>query len=161
LGDCGRYDHVRLISSPCTGNALGTPLGGGGHFPRYLACLRQPVTGTGKTCLSLRLDGVLVDRSNLIRGCGLASKSVFERCVALSASERLSERQIGWTGRWTIMGDFVVCTQCLAAQGIDAAHEPFLHHSNCVAEGYGLHPWHELLAVLAEIQPPVAKRSTH
>lgn len=32
---------------------------------------------------------------------------VFERCVTLSNSSVLSERQIGWSGRWTLMGDFV------------------------------------------------------
>lgn len=52
---------------------------------------------------------------------------VFERCVALSVSSVLNERLIGWSGRWTLMGDSVVCGQCLVAQPIDMAEQPFSH----------------------------------
>ncbi|KFE43847.1 hypothetical protein [Pseudomonas syringae] len=77
----------------------------------------------------------------------------YERCMALSGSRVLGERQIGWSGRWCLMGDFVVCTQCLAAQAIDQAHEPFVHVPDCVARQFGLHPWHELQHILGQLPP--------
>jgi hypothetical protein len=51
----------------------------------------------------------------------MTEDTVFARCVALDASEVLNERQIGWSGRWSLMGDFVICTQCITAQSIDQA----------------------------------------
>lgn len=76
---------------------------------------------------------------------------VFARCVALDTSAVLNERQIGWSGRWSLMGDFVVCTQCLAAQSIGQACDPFEHEADCVARHYGLHPWHELQRLMNQI----------
>ncbi|KPW61370.1 hypothetical protein [Pseudomonas syringae group genomosp. 3] len=80
--------------------------------------------------------------------------TVFARCVALDGSELLHERQIG---RWSLMGDFVLCTQCLAAQSIGLAQEPFEHLDDCVASQYGLHPWHELARLLSQIPPLAAE----
>jgi hypothetical protein len=85
---------------------------------------------------------------------------LFERCAALSASPVLNERQIGWSGRWTLMGDFVVCSQCLVAQPIDMADQAFMHLPGCMAIQYGLHPWHELSAVLSQL-PPLIKEPLH
>ncbi len=58
------------------------------------------------------------------------------------------------------MCDFVVCTQCLAAQAIDLAHEPFAHAPDCVASQYGRHPWHELQRLLNQI-PPLSREALH
>jgi hypothetical protein len=49
------------------------------------------------------------------------------------------------------MGDFVVCSQCLVAQPIDMADQPFDHSPDCLASQYGRHPWHELSEVLSTI----------
>lgn len=38
----------------------------------------------------------------------------------------------GWAGRWSLLGDFVLCA-CLAAQAIGMAQEPFEHALDCVA----------------------------
>lgn len=64
--------------------------------------------------------------------------TVFARCVALDANEVLNERQIGWSGRWSLMGDFVICTRCISAQAIDQAHQPFQHSPDCVAREWVL-----------------------
>lgn len=59
------------------------------------------------------------------------------------------------------MGDFVVCSQCLAAQAIDMADQPFpfAHLLRCVAIRYGLYPWHELKTLLEKIPlPPMIMR---
>lgn len=90
----------------------------------------------------------------------MTDNTVFARCVALNASSRLNERQISWTGRWSLMGDFVVCTQCLAAQAVDLAHEPFSHAAGCVARKYGLHPWQELQQLLCQI-PALSRVQLH
>lgn len=76
---------------------------------------------------------------------------MFERCVAFRNSSVLNERQIGWSGRWTLMGDFVVCSQCLVAQPIDMAEQAFIHLPGCVAIQYGLYPWHELQQILGQL----------
>lgn len=76
---------------------------------------------------------------------------VFERCVALGDSSVLNERQIGWSGRWILMADFVVCSQCLVAQPIDMAEQSFTHSPGCVASRYGLYPWHELHQILRQL----------
>ncbi|WP_122662321.1 hypothetical protein [Pseudomonas viridiflava] len=76
---------------------------------------------------------------------------IFERCVELSASQVLNEQQIGWSGRWTLMGDFVVCSQCLVAQPIDMAHQKFVHLPGCLATQYGAYPWQELSSLLKQI----------
>lgn len=79
---------------------------------------------------------------------------VFARCVALGSSSLLHERLISWAGRWSLMGDFVMCTQCLAAQAVGEAHEPFEHVADCVGTGQGLHPWHELARLLTPVTLP-------
>lgn len=77
--------------------------------------------------------------------------TVFARCVALDRSHLLCERQIGWTGRWSLLGDFVICTHCLATQSISLAQQPFEHLDACIARGYGLHPWQELARLMSQI----------
>jgi hypothetical protein len=52
-----------------------------------------------------------------------------------------------------VMGDFVVCSQCLIAHPIDMADQAFAHSPGCVAEHLGLHPWHELRDILNAIPP--------
>jgi len=83
----------------------------------------------------------------------MTKETVFERCVTLDSSALLHERLIGWTGRWNLMGNFVVCTQCLAAQSIDLANQPFEHLAECVARDCCKRPWHELQRLLSEIPP--------
>lgn len=90
----------------------------------------------------------------------MTEDTVFARCVTLDGSELLHERQIGWAGRWSLMGDFVLCTQCLAAQSIGLAQEPFQHAPDCVASQYGRHPWHELADLLSEI-PSLSGQPLH
>ena len=90
----------------------------------------------------------------------MTEDTVFARCFALGASAVLNERQVGWSGRWSLIGDFVLCTQCLAAQAIDLAHEPFEHLPDCVSREYGLHSWHELQRLLNQI-PPLSKEHLH
>lgn len=90
----------------------------------------------------------------------MTEDTVFARCVALDASAVLNERQTGWSGRWSLMGDFVICTQCITAQAIDRSHEPFEHLPDCVAREYSLHPWHELQRLLSQI-PPLSKEHVH
>lgn len=81
-------------------------------------------------------------------------KTVFRRCVQLGESSVLNDRQIGWSGRWSLMGDFVVCSQCLVAQPINMADQPFIHLPGCVAIQYGLYPWQELKGLLGSIPEP-------
>lgn len=86
--------------------------------------------------------------------------SIYERCVDLSGSAVLNEQQIGWSGRWTLMGDFVVCSQCLIAQPIDMASQRFQHSPDCIARVYGSHPWYELIVILGNI-PPLSRDPVH
>jgi hypothetical protein len=73
---------------------------------------------------------------------------VYEYCEALSDSDRISDQVIGWTGRWSMMGSFMVCTQCLATQQVDLSGEPFIHAKDCPAAQRGKYPWRELKSVL-------------
>ncbi|SFI36627.1 MULTISPECIES: hypothetical protein [Pseudomonas syringae group] len=63
----------------------------------------------------------------------MTDKTLFARYVALDNSARLNKRLIGWSGRWSLMGDFLICTQCITAQGIDQADRPLQHLPDCVA----------------------------
>ncbi|RMN40296.1 hypothetical protein SAMN05444506_11721 [Pseudomonas syringae] len=79
------------------------------------------------------------------------NNTVFAGRVVLDASAVLNERQIGWAGRWSLMGDFVLCTQCLAAQSIGQAFDPFEHKADCVARHYGMRPRHELQRLMNQV----------
>lgn len=70
-------------------------------------------------------------------------------CQELSHSDVLSERLIGWTGRWSLFGSFVLCCQCLNAQSVDDAGRPFQHMDGCSASSTGNYPWEELMEVVA------------
>ncbi|MDU8357266.1 hypothetical protein [Pseudomonas syringae group sp. J309-1] len=70
----------------------------------------------------------------------MTEDTVFARSVALDASAVLNERHIGWSGLWSLMGDFVICAQCITAQAIGRVHEPFEHLPDCVAREYSLPP---------------------
>lgn len=78
-------------------------------------------------------------------------QSLFELLVALGASDVLNERQLSWSSRWFLMGDFVVCSQCLVAQPIDMGDQKFEHLSGCLANQCRSQPWHELHAILSQI----------
>lgn len=78
-------------------------------------------------------------------------QSLYEHCVDLSGSTEINEQQIGWSGRWTLMADFVVCSQCLVAQPIDMASQSFQHAPGCIAKMYGAYPWYELIAILGNV----------
>ena len=75
-------------------------------------------------------------------------------CQELSRSEVLSARLIGWTGRWSLFGSFILCCQCLSAQTVDDAGRPFQHLQTCSAAGMGNYPWEELKKVLAAVAEP-------
>ena len=75
-------------------------------------------------------------------------------CRTLSQSDVLSARLIGWTGRWSVFGSFVLCTQCLNVQTVDDASRPFRHVDGCSAAGVGSYPWQELKEVVAAISGP-------
>ena len=62
-----------------------------------------------------------------------------------------SSQLLAWTGRWSMMGDFVVCSECLATQTIYQADKPFEHMSRCSFMKTGLYPWRELKAVLSTV----------
>lgn len=81
----------------------------------------------------------------------MEKRALFDYCVALSGSSLISERQIEWSGRWTLMGDFVVCSECYVAQPIDMASQSFEHSPGCLANQYGRQPWFELIDVLSQI----------
>lgn len=86
-------------------------------------------------------------------------QSLYEHCVDLSGSTDINEQQIGWSGRWTLMADFVVCSQCLIAQPIDMASQAFQHLPTCLANTHGAYPWYELTAILSNIPPMSGDRS--
>lgn len=79
--------------------------------------------------------------------------NVFTYCQTLSNSDLLSARTIGWTGRWSLFGSFILCCQCLSAQTVDDASHPFKHLPGCVGEQLGNFPWHELKRILADLPP--------
>jgi len=78
-------------------------------------------------------------------------------CQELSKSDVLSARLIGWTGRWSLFGSFILCCQCLNAQTVDDAGRPFQHLDSCSATGMGNYPWEELKEVLAVVSSPAHK----
>ena len=73
-------------------------------------------------------------------------------CQELSLSDVLSCRLIGWTGRWSLFGSFVLCCQCLSSQAVDDAGQPFKHLRSCSASG--MYPWEELKEVAAAVAGP-------
>jgi hypothetical protein len=81
--------------------------------------------------------------------------NVNEYCEQLSKSNVLSARLIGWTGRWSLFGSYVLCCQCLGSQTVDEAGKPFVHIDGCSALGTGLYPWSELRDVLDMIPKPI------
>jgi hypothetical protein len=85
--------------------------------------------------------------------------NTYLHCEQLSLSHVISDQIIGWTGRWSIMGSFVLCTQCLAMQQASEANAPFVHLQNCIAEHHRRFPWHELATVLGKL--PLAKPHYH
>lgn len=78
---------------------------------------------------------------------------VYRYCETLRLSHRISDQLIGWTGRWSLMGGFVICTQCLATQQVDMANHAFVRLPGCVATRHRGHSWHELSAVLNQLSP--------
>jgi hypothetical protein len=74
---------------------------------------------------------------------------VYQYCEILAQSDRLSDKVIGWSGRWSILGSFLICSQCLATQQIDDSSEAFIHLPGCGAASRIDHPWHELMGLLA------------
>lgn len=79
---------------------------------------------------------------------------------SLSLSDQLSDQMMSWNGRWSMLGRLVMCSQCLAIQSVENAHQPFQHLSDCVAVLRGMYPWHELIAVLHQISP-LPKEHSH
>jgi len=75
-------------------------------------------------------------------------------CQNLSKSDVLSARLIGWTGRWSLCGSFVLCCQCLSIQTVDDASQPFKHVKGCTATGVGCYPWQELRQVMEAVAAP-------
>ncbi|QIQ72096.1 hypothetical protein HBB04_02489 [Pseudomonas coronafaciens] len=78
-----------------------------------------------------------------------AEFDVHHYCESLGDSHLMSDRVIGWTGRWSILGSFVICSTCLATQQVDNAHEQFEHLQGCVSTE--LYPWYDLQKVLSQI----------
>lgn len=83
---------------------------------------------------------------------------VYHYCQALSRSSCLSDQVIGWSGRWSVLGSFVICSQCLATQQIEDAATPFTHLEQCDAGGSPDYPWHELAELLIRLP---ARRSSN
>lgn len=82
----------------------------------------------------------------------------FQYYEALSHSAVLSERLIGWSGRWLLFGHLVVCKQCQSGQSITVGHEPFGHKPDCGDFAKpGQNPWSELAEILAH--RPLSKES--
>ena len=75
-------------------------------------------------------------------------------CEQLSKSDVLSARLIGWTGRWSLCGSFVLCCQCLSLQVVDDASQPFKHLKGCSASEIGRYPWQELREVIGAVAAP-------
>ncbi len=76
---------------------------------------------------------------------------VYNYCKALRTSELLSDRVISWTGRWSMMGSFLMCSQCLAIQQVADADNPFTHLEDCPAAQNDQHPWQELASLMRQI----------
>ncbi|MGV8865015.1 MAG: hypothetical protein ACOH2T_28175 [Pseudomonas sp.] len=81
------------------------------------------------------------------------AEDVYRVATAMSASHDLGERLIGWSGRWSIMGNLAVCHTCLASQSADQAWKPFTHMDGCIAISGKLYPWRELAEILGNLPP--------
>lgn len=86
-------------------------------------------------------------------------QSLYELCLDLSGSVGINDQQIGCSGRWRLMADFVVCSQCLVAQPIDTASESFQHSPTCVAKIHRAYPWYELNTILSNIPSTPERQS--
>ena len=71
--------------------------------------------------------------------------------LELSKSEYVSVRLVGWSGRWSLFGGFMLCCQCLNTQTTGEAGQPFKHSPNCSAKDLGGNPWRELAALMKDI----------
>lgn len=82
---------------------------------------------------------------------------VNDYCLKLSKSQSLSSRLVGWTGRWSLFGGFMLCCQCLSTQTALEAGQPFRHLENCSAKDLGGNPWQELNSLMTDITVPPSK----
>jgi hypothetical protein len=80
--------------------------------------------------------------------------AVYNYCKALGKSDVLSDRVISWTGRWAMMGSFLMCSQCLAIQQVAEARSPFTHLEGCPAIKNDQYPWQELASLMRQIPLP-------
>lgn len=85
----------------------------------------------------------------------LEALDVNRYCQELSKSDVLTCRLIGWTGRWSLFGSYVLCCQCLNGQTVEDAGEPFPHLESCAA--HGMYPWQELKEVMAAVSAPARR----
>lgn len=75
----------------------------------------------------------------------------YHYCETLSRSSRLSDQVIGWSGRWSILGSFLICSRCLATQQVEESNEAFAHFPECDASEHFEHPWHELAELMSRL----------
>jgi len=62
-----------------------------------------------------------------------------------------SEQLIRWSTHWDLLGNQMVCMECLAAQPAEEAGQPFVHLSDCKAVSDSLYPWRDLKAILRDL----------
>lgn len=77
--------------------------------------------------------------------------NVNDYCLQLSKSDVLSSRLVGWSGRWSLFGGFMLCCQCLNTQTASEAGKPFTHSQSCTAKDLGGNPWRELTLLMTDI----------
>jgi hypothetical protein len=67
----------------------------------------------------------------------------------------LIARIILWNKRWSIAGDFIVCTICVTHQSMDSMSEPFVHADECPQKSERVErPWLTLASILNGIPKP-------
>jgi len=62
-----------------------------------------------------------------------------------------SEQLIRWSAHWDLLGNQMVCMECLAAQPAEEAGLPFVHLPGCTAKDGSPYPWRDLKAILRDL----------
>ncbi|WP_397448706.1 hypothetical protein [Pseudomonas sp. NA-150] len=66
-----------------------------------------------------------------------------------------AEKLIDWTARWTLLGNHLLCTECMAAQPARDADQPFAHGQCRLAPAGIQYPWSDLWKTLNELPVPL------
>jgi hypothetical protein len=61
------------------------------------------------------------------------------------------KRLIAWSSRWMLVGNHVLCGECMASQAARDAGQSFVHIDCDLDSGSSEYPWHDLREILTDL----------